>query len=151
MNKGRVEQMGAPEEVYNHPATPFVFGFLGNVNLFHGRVHEGLLDTGDASFAAPDHAQARDASGVGFVRPHDLDIDRYAPGAEGIVVHLRRSQAIGPLTQLELERPGSVDPIEAVIPNERFAQMHLQVGEPLVIKPRRLKVFIDQSQSREKT
>ena len=40
MNKGRVEQTGTPDAVYNHPATPFVYGFLGNVNLFHGRVHK---------------------------------------------------------------------------------------------------------------
>src|SRR5690349_5544123 len=40
MNKGRVEQLGAPDEVYNQPASPSVYGFLGNVNVFHGRVHE---------------------------------------------------------------------------------------------------------------
>ena len=41
MNEGRIEQIGTPEEVYEHPATPFVYGFLGNVNLFHGRIHQG--------------------------------------------------------------------------------------------------------------
>ena len=38
---GRIEQIGTPDEVYNHPATPFVYNFLGNVNLFHGRVDDG--------------------------------------------------------------------------------------------------------------
>ncbi len=46
MNKGKVEQVGTPEDVYKHPASPFVHGFLGNVNLFHGRVHHGILNTG---------------------------------------------------------------------------------------------------------
>ena len=41
MNQGRIEQVGAPDEVYNHPASPFVYNFLGNVNLFHGRVDDG--------------------------------------------------------------------------------------------------------------
>ncbi len=41
MNNGRIEQVGSPEEVYNHPATAFVYNFLGNVNLFHGRVDDG--------------------------------------------------------------------------------------------------------------
>src|SRR2546425_8309819 len=41
MNEGRIEQLGSPDEVYNHPATPFVYNFLGNVNLFHGRVDDG--------------------------------------------------------------------------------------------------------------
>jgi sulfate transport system ATP-binding protein len=53
MNKGNVEQIGAPDEVYNHPASPFVYGFLGNVNLFHGRVQDGVLASGEASFDVP--------------------------------------------------------------------------------------------------
>jgi sulfate transport system ATP-binding protein len=136
--------MGAPDEVYNRPATPFVYGFLGNVNLFHGRVHEGVLDSGGVAFDAPDHLQAQDATGVGFVRPHELDVDRYAPGADGIVVQLRRVQAIGPLAQLELERDDNNELIEAVIPNDRFAQLSLKEGETLVVKPRRLRVFVNQ-------
>ena len=53
--------MGAPAEVYNHPASPFVYGFLGNVNLFHGRVNEGVMAAAGASLPVPDHHQARDA------------------------------------------------------------------------------------------
>ncbi|MCS7046627.1 MAG: sulfate ABC transporter ATP-binding protein, partial [Gemmataceae bacterium] len=37
MNEARIEQIGSPEEVYHHPANPFVMKFLGQVNLFHGR------------------------------------------------------------------------------------------------------------------
>ncbi len=43
MNQGRIEQVGSPQEVWDHPASPFVYGFLGDVNLFHGRAHEGVL------------------------------------------------------------------------------------------------------------
>jgi sulfate transport system ATP-binding protein len=141
MNKGRVEQTGTPAEVYNHPASPFVYGFLGNVNLFHGRVHEGVLDAGGVAFDAPDHAQAQDEAGVGYVRPHELDIERYSPGAQGIVVQLRRAHAIGPLAQLDLERDDNAGLIEAVMPNERFVQLNLKEGETLVVRPRRLQVF----------
>ena len=146
MNKGRVEQIGAPGEVYNRPASPFVYGFLGNVNLFHGRVHEGILDVGGVALDAPEHAQARDAQGVGYVRPHELEIDRYRAGAEGIAVRLRRSHAIGPLAQLELERLDGADGvqlIEAVISTERYAQLKLQDGEALVVRPRHVQVFVD--------
>jgi sulfate transport system ATP-binding protein len=145
MNKGRVEQIGAPDEVYNHPASPFVYGFLGNVNLFHGRVHEGVLEAGGISFAAPDHAAARDATGVGFVRPHDIEIDRYTPDAEGIVVKLKRSHAIGPLAQLELERDDNAELIEAVISNERYGQLGLKEGDVLVVRPKRLRIFVDEA------
>ena len=123
MNKGQVEQEGAPGEVYNHPASPFVYGFLGNVNLFHGR------------------------DGVGFVRPHDLDVDRHAPGDDGIVVRLRRAHAIGPLAQLDLERADNAELIEAVIPSEQFQQLSLIDGETLVVRPKRMHVFQDQGAS----
>jgi sulfate/thiosulfate transport system ATP-binding protein len=145
MNKGRVEQMGTPNDVYNRPASPFVYGFLGNVNLFHGRVHEGVLDAGGVAFDAPDHAQARDAQGIGFVRPHDIAIDRYTTGADGIVARLRRVHAIGPLAQLELVRADNQQVIEAVISSERYAQLSLQEDEMLVLRPKHLQVFVEEA------
>jgi sulfate transport system ATP-binding protein len=44
MNDGRIEQDAAPAEVIGTPATPFVSNFLGNVNLFHGRVQVEMHD-----------------------------------------------------------------------------------------------------------
>ncbi len=144
MNKGVVQQIGAPKDVYNHPASPFVYGFLGNVNLFQGRVHEGVLESGGVTFDAPDHALAQDAAGVGFVRPHDIEIDRYVADAEGIVATLRRAHAIGPLAQLDLERDDNGEMIEAVMSNERFIQLNLKEGETLVLRPKRLRVFVNE-------
>ncbi|MFA9217673.1 MAG: sulfate/molybdate ABC transporter ATP-binding protein [Sphingomonadaceae bacterium] len=143
MNKGNVEQIGTPDEVYNHPASPFVYGFLGNVNMFHGRVQDGILASGDASFQVPGQGAAQDGKGTAFVRPHDLEIDRYTAGAEGIIVKLRRAHAIGPLAQLDLERSDNAEIIEAVIPNERFASLNLKEGETLVVRPKRVRVFVD--------
>ena len=145
VNKGKVEQIGTPGDVYNHPASPFVYGFLGNVNLFHGRVHEGVLEAGGVAFDAPNHTHAQDAKGIGYVRPHDIEIDRYAPGAEGIVVQLRRAHAIGPLAQLELARDDNAELIEAVISNERFTQLGLKEGETLLVRPKRLHIFVDEA------
>jgi sulfate transport system ATP-binding protein len=145
MNKGKVEQIGAPDEVYNHPASPFVYGFLGNVNLFHGRVHEGVLDTGGVAFDVPDHARTQDAKGVAYVRPHELEVDRYTPEGDGIVVKLRRSHAIGPLAQLELQREDNAEMIEAVISNERFSALAFKEGETLLVRPKRLRVFVDEA------
>ena len=145
MNKGRVEQLGAPEEVYNHPASPFVYGFLGNVNVFHGRVHDGVLASEGVQFDVPDqHRGIQDGKGTAYVRPHDLEIDRYAQGAEGIVVKLRRAHAIGPLAQLDLERADNAQLIEATISNDRFRHLDLKEGETLVVRPKRLHVFVDE-------
>jgi sulfate transport system ATP-binding protein len=143
MNKGRVEQLGTPDQVYNQPATPFVYGFLGNVNLFHGRVQDGVLASGDATFNAFQHAGVKDGAGIAYVRPHEFDIARWVPGGEGVPVKLRRAHAIGPLAQLDLERADTAELIEAVIPNEQFRALSLKDGDALLVKPKRMHVFVD--------
>jgi len=145
MNHGKVEQVGAPDDVYNHPASPFVYGFLGNVNLFHGRVHEGVLAAGDATLPVPDHSHAQDALGVGYVRPHELDIELFTPEGEGIVARLKRAHAIGPLAQLELERSDGGGLIEALLPTERYTQLQLSPGATVRVKPKRVRVFLEEA------
>jgi len=146
MNKGHVEQLGTPDDVYNHPASPFVYGFLGNVNLFHGRVNDGVLASGDATFHAPQYADVKNGAGIAYVRPHDLDVERWVAGGEGVPVKLRRAHAIGPLAQLDLERADNAQIIEAVIPNERYRELALRDGETLLVKPKRMHVFVDQGE-----
>src|ERR687890_855050 len=51
-NQGRIEQIGTPEEVYEHPVSPFVYNFLRNVNLFPGRVQDGRLKVGELDLAS---------------------------------------------------------------------------------------------------
>ncbi|HJV52873.1 MAG TPA: TOBE-like domain-containing protein, partial [Noviherbaspirillum sp.] len=51
--------------------------------------------------------------------------------------------AIGPLAQLELERADNAQLIEAVISTERYAQLGLTQGEMLLVRPKRLRVFVD--------
>ena len=145
MNKGQVEQVGEPAQVYNHPASPFVYGFLGNVNLFHGRISGGVLQAGSAAFAAPQHGELDDTDGIGYVRPHDLEIERWVAGdvanGNGIMARLKHAHAIGPLAQLELERDDSAELLEALIPNEHFAALGLKAGDMVLVKPKRLHVF----------
>jgi sulfate transport system ATP-binding protein len=79
------------------------------------------------------------------VRPHDIEIDHYSTDAQGIVVILKRVHSIGPLAQLELARGDNGELIEAVISNERFAQLALKEGDTLVVRPKRLHVFADEA------
>ncbi|HLU76359.1 MAG TPA: sulfate ABC transporter ATP-binding protein [Burkholderiales bacterium] len=150
MNAGRVEQEGAPEEVYERPATPFVYGFLGNVNLFQGRVHEGWLHVGDdVALETPEYDAAHDTPAVGFARPHELDIKRYAPGLPGIRVQLSRALVVGPTARLELEREDGVGVVEAEIPTEQYRAMRYYEGETLIVQPKRLQVFLNPKQREE--
>jgi sulfate transport system ATP-binding protein len=151
MNRGVVEQVGTPQDVWEHPASPFVHGFLGDVNRFHGRAHEGRLHLHGASLETPEHVQAQDARAWAYVRPHELEVERWQPGSPGIVAELQRALVIGPVARLELwaEAPppdvGAHEPlIEARIPAERFSALGLREGERLLLRPRRARVFLQQ-------
>src|SRR3982751_1392203 len=152
MNAGNIEQVGSPQEVWDHPASPFVYGFLGDVNLFHGRAHEGELHLEGMQMASPEHAEAQNAKASAYVRPHDLDVQRYEPGASGIVAQLTRAIVVGPIARLELlpvegtkpadnSRPDPV--MEAQIPAQQFRDLGLKEGETLVVTPRKARVFVE--------
>ena len=145
MNKGKVEQIGTPADVYNHPASPFVYGFLGSVNTFHGAIHEGVFDLVDARFTVPEHDQTQNAAGVAYVRPHEIDLAPYVKGEIGIVTQLKRAHAIGPLAQLELQRADSSDIIEVTMSNERYAALNFKVGDYLLAQPRQLRAFLSKA------
>ena len=143
MNKGKVEQVDTPENVYEHPASPFVYGFLGTVNVFHGRAHDGVVDLGQVSLDAPEHREARNAPAVVYARPHEIEIDRYSPGLPGIQVQLTRLLVVGPTARLELERADGSEIIEAQLPAERVRNLNLILGETLLIRPSKMHVFLD--------
>jgi sulfate transport system ATP-binding protein len=143
MNKGQVEQIGTPEEVYDHPASPFVYSFLGTVNVFHGRAGGGQVDLGPLSIDSPEHAGAEDAPAVAYSRPHEIEIERYSPGLAGIPVQLNRLLLVGPTARLELEREDSAQIIEAELPAERARHLNLRQGETLLIRPRKMQVFVE--------
>lgn len=141
MNKGKVEQIGSPAQVYNHPVSPFVYGFLGSVNAFPGRVHEGVFNFHGTEFAVADHVNTQDRDGIAYVRPHHIDLAPYVAGSAGVVAKLNRVHAIGPLTQLELQHPDQAEIIEVTINQDRFTAMNLKEGEQVLIQPKHLHVF----------
>ena len=147
MNQGKIEQIGSPQQVWDHPASPFVYGFLGDVNLFHGRAHEGQIQLEGMRLDAPEHSGAQNAKAFAYVRPHDFDVQRYSPGAEGIAAQLSRAIVIGPIARLELlpsEDTQQADPlIEVQIPSQQYRDMGLREGDMLVLTPRKARVFVD--------
>ena len=145
MNKGRIEQVGTPQEVWEHPASPFVYGFLGDVNLFRGRATGGQVQVGDWQIAAPEHAHALDAEAMAFVRPSDLTVAPYAAGAtSGLAARLDRALLIGPLARLELtphDNPSHI--LEAHLPANEFRQLGVQEGDRVRVSPRKARVFLE--------
>ncbi|MGY8525264.1 sulfate/molybdate ABC transporter ATP-binding protein [Paracidovorax citrulli] len=152
MHRGRVEQTGSPAQVYGRPQTPFVYGFLGNVNRLHGELagNGALLHTGAAVLSVPDgggngagDGAARSGAAIAFVRPHEFELERGTDGGGkgGIATTLRRALALGPVAQLELEREDTSELIEVAVPLERFERENFREGDRLSARPRAMRVF----------
>ncbi len=144
MNRGRLEQVGTPTEVYDNPASPFVYQFLGNVNLFHSRVHAGFARIGEIEVEAPEHAAADNAAAVAYVRPHDIEIQREDEGAGTFRAVVSHIHPIGSVVRLELQREDETEVIEAELTRERFRELGLHHGEHVFVRPRNLRVFLRQ-------
>jgi sulfate/thiosulfate transport system ATP-binding protein len=140
MNEGRIEQIGSPDEVYNHPATPFVYNFLGSVNLFHGRVDDGkAYITEVATQGAALHPSGHDNTVV-YVRPHLLEIDREPNGGGHLRARIKHINAAGPLVKVEATTEWGT-PVHVEISQERFRNLQLMKNEPVFLIPKDAKVF----------
>ena len=136
MNHGRIEQIGTPDEVYSNPASPFVYQFLGNVNVFHSRVHGAWAEIGRENGATAPKANGGKA--MAFVRPHDIDIER-APVAGGIEAAVQDVHAIGPMVRVELAHASEL--IEVELTRERANALQLARSQRVWLRPRQVKVF----------
>jgi sulfate/thiosulfate transport system ATP-binding protein len=143
MDHGKVEQIGTPEEVYRHPATPFVYGFLGSVNFFHGRVDGESVRVGDDTLAHEANDFAHGAEVVAFARPHELEIDINPASTAGISARINRILAFGVTARVELDgiNGSTGQHFEVEITRERVLELGLQDGQAVRLVPSRLKVF----------
>lgn len=92
MNQGRIEQIDSPEQIYRQPKTPFVADFIGDTNLFHGKI-EGfysanlwiITDRGLKMKAQPSDSAAKLTSGTVMVsvRPEDIQLSLH-PGKDEV-------------------------------------------------------------------
>ncbi|MEO8242285.1 MAG: ABC transporter ATP-binding protein, partial [bacterium] len=80
LRAGRSEQIDPPDVVYRAPATPFVAGFIGTMNLIDGVVEGGIFQHPGLEMAMP----VADGKATLAVRPESLDIAAM-PGAEAVI------------------------------------------------------------------
>jgi len=138
LNQGHIEQIGTPDEVYENPATPFVYQFLGDVNVFHGRVSQDQPSHEGAS----EHEQ--DALGeheVTFVRPHDLDLSLSRTTPTQIEATVRFVITAGSRVRLELVSKDSAQTIAVELTRERYRELKLRQGDMVFVHPKQLHVF----------
>ncbi|MDR4521685.1 MAG: sulfate ABC transporter ATP-binding protein [Nitrosomonas sp.] len=143
MNEGRIEQIGTPDAVYERPANPFVYEFLGHVNLFHGRIHRGRAIISDIEIEAPEHAEAENMAAIAYVRPHDIEVDRVKNGESALAAHIIHIVSIGPVVRLELAHDDSANKnlVQVEISKDRFRTLQLEKGDRVFVTPRKLDLF----------
>src|SRR5262245_10796291 len=137
MNESRIEQVGTPANVFHHAASAFVMEFLRQVNGFHGRIEEGQAVL---SGLAPVSAAAGPQRGHLYVRPHELDIQRYLNGTPAIPALVARINRAGALAKVALTTQDGGD-IQVDLPLERLEQLGLQPGETVFVSARKARVF----------
>ena len=142
LRAGKIEQIGTPEEIYDKPASPFVYDFLGNVNLFSGRVRDGSMVIGDTEFALSEKTGEEKSSAIAFVRPHDIRVTREATGP-ALSATVVRSNAAGPVANLELKRTDSGEQFTVQLSKELFQELSPKPGEQVFVELKNVKVFSD--------
>ncbi|PSB30019.1 sulfate/molybdate ABC transporter ATP-binding protein [Stenomitos frigidus] len=127
MNHGKVEQIGSPAEIYDHPATPFVMSFIGPVNVLPS--HSQIFQRNGFD---PTHAEA-------FLRPHDIIIET-SPDAASAPATLDRLVHLGWEIQAELTLEDG-QTVSVFLTREQFDQLQLQPSQQVYLKPKKAKSF----------
>ncbi|MBF0504182.1 MAG: sulfate ABC transporter ATP-binding protein [Candidatus Omnitrophica bacterium] len=136
MNQGHIEQIGTPQEVYHKPASVFVLNFLGNVNLFRGRVIDGklFLDHSGANLS-----QGGDLSNIKpanlYIRPHQLDISRHPQGDNAIKSIVKFLNLAGSSVKLDLSTEFGNE-LQVEITQQEYSQLKLIKGENVFVCPK---------------
>lgn len=140
INKGRIEQVGTPTEVYENPANSFVYDFIGNVNQVRGTISDGLFTTG--AFRIPVDT-AGQADGIAFIRPDEFTIQATNEQAadrtlSATVTHIHPS---GSVIRLELERQDENQNLEVEVTKREFDALSLSKNQLVFLEAKKVKVF----------
>ena len=140
MREGRIEQIGSPREIYDRPATPFVYEFLGSANRLPCRVRAGLVDVAGGRFDPPYGVGIADGAAMLFVRPHDLAVEP-AGRAEGMPATLTSAMTTGPTFRLRLKLEQVEAEVEAEMAKTRFDALGLAPGASVRLRPLEFGLF----------
>jgi sulfate/thiosulfate transport system ATP-binding protein len=142
MNKGNVEQIGSPREVYEKPATPFVFDFLGQANRFEGVNQNGILQIGEDRVQLDSLQAAPQGSVVAFARPDELRLSAQPQDNAIQAIFLREVWIAGKVVAELNDRQGNLIEI-TLTPDE--AKLHqFRPNQTVWLSPTALHLFENQ-------
>jgi len=140
MNQARIEQVATPAELFHEPATEFVMNFLGNVNVFQGRLNAGrALVPGLAVEVSVESEYVSGPANV-YVRPHEWTIHRQTNVPGSMLASVSRINHAGSVAKVSLIAQDSRE-IKIDLALERFNELSLRVGELVCLSPTKLRVF----------
>jgi sulfate transport system ATP-binding protein len=141
MNQGRIEQVGTPDDVFHRPASEFVMQFLGDVNVFHGRVG-GSADLSAMTLQGDRQTHENETSGVArlLLRPHELEIREIEDGEGGIIAKVSRVLTAGPVVKVDLidERQHS---LQVHLSHDVYRNLVLAPEKEVRVVPRESRVY----------
>lgn len=120
--------------------------FVGEVNIFHGRVQDGRAVLGSLAVDYPRHLPPDATTAVGYARPHELELSRNGT-ADGLPATVREVRVSGALVKIELVE-ASQSVIQVTLGRDRYEQLHLKAGDNVFVKPKRMQVFTSDSSRR---
>jgi spermidine/putrescine transport system ATP-binding protein len=132
MNRGRIEQLGPPDELYERPATPFVAGFLGISNLLIGKVagpDRVQLDKGGELRVRPEALAGRDGRVAVGIRPEKIRVG--AGGENALQGSVFESAYVGVSTQYVVETPAGR--LTVYVQNAGHGAANAAPGDPITL------------------
>ncbi|MCE9563026.1 MAG: sulfate ABC transporter ATP-binding protein [Planctomycetes bacterium] len=144
MNKGKIEQVGAPIEVFEHPATAFVMDFLGNVNKLPVRVEGGkalLGETGTVELPAKLFGTKENGKIDAYIRPHELDISHTPEGGNCMLAKVLHINPAGSVVKVRLMAEDFGLVITVDVAPERYKSLGLKPNDVVYVTPKSGKIF----------
>ena len=144
MHRGKVEQVGSPQAVFQQPSTPFACDFLGIVNRFEGKWVNGAIQIDDQRLPIPDPATYwhENTPVVGFARPHELQIVPESQADHGVKAIIKRVLAFGNTIRVELNAADAHHHYyEVDMTPPQLHTLQLQAGQTVHLLPDNLRIF----------
>ncbi|MSQ32243.1 MAG: sulfate/molybdate ABC transporter ATP-binding protein [Dehalococcoidia bacterium] len=148
LNKGLVEQIGTPKELYDHPATAFVASFIGPVNMLRGEAARGMATVGGGmKFELPGSGSQTDGSVAVFIRPYDFDLSRSRNAGASVQAKIQRVMTIGGNVKLNLSLNDG-HTIEVQVGRDYFETLLVGPGDDVWVTPKVVKVFSQEGEAK---
>ncbi len=141
MNHGQIEQIGTPEEVFHKPMTRFVMEFLGQVNMFRGRVQAGKAMLGEVALDGHYFPGKEQGAAMVYMRPHELDIKLYKNGAPSFPAKVTRINPAGSIAKITTQTTDGQN-VLVDLSLEDYQRLSLSEGTHVYIYPKSSRVFL---------